>query len=314
MSTLTLHANLPWTGSYDEDRRFRLILLQTLLICLTLGAITPYIRIPQPDPGLAAEPPPRRVRLLATQFTSAPRPAPVAAPAVTPSAQPQPQPQLQPQTRSAPERSPVTPAVTPRRKAASTGVLALSDALAELRSMTPKTGTAAGQDAVISQGHAETEKPSMLTADVTRGSQGIEGGVAHQSVLGTMGLPDREDSRQGSGSSAGPAPAKGRASAPASGIVRSKEEIQEILDRHKGAMYALYNRELHRDSSLQGKLLMSITIAPAGNVTRCVILSSELGAVALEQQLVALIERIDFGSKPGVPAVTTKLPIEFFPR
>ena len=96
--------------------------------------------------------------------------------------------------------------------------------------------------------------------------------------------------------------------------MRSEEEIQEVLDRNKGAMYTLYNRELRKDSTLQGKLVMSITIAPTGKVTRCVILSSELGAASLEQQLVALIRRIDFGNKPGVVAVTTKIPVEFFPR
>ena len=64
----------------------------------------------------------------------------------------------------------------------------------------------------------------------------------------------------------------------------------------------------------EGELDLSITIAPAGNVTRCDILSSELDAVSLEQQLVALIKGIDFGNKPGVPVVTTKLPVEFLPR
>ena len=98
------------------------------------------------------------------------------------------------------------------------------------------------------------------------------------------------------------------------GVGRSEEEIQEVLDRNKGAMYTLYNRELRKDASLQGKLVMSITIAPAGHVTRCVILSSELDSASLEGQLVVLIKRIDFGNKPDVPAVTTKVPIEFFPR
>jgi len=302
MSTLTLQASQPWTGSHEEDRRFRLILLQTLLICLAIWVITPYIRIPQPDPGLTNELPPRRVRLLAEQ--SAPRPAPVQAlPAVT----------APPEAQTVPERPSVAPVVTPRQKAARTGVLAMSDALAELRGTTPKTGTASRQDVAISLGHAEKAQASILIANVTRGSKGIEGGVAHQSVLGATGLPDRVDSRQGS-SSEGTMAARGRASTPSSGMVRSKEEIQEILDRNKGAMYTLYNRELRKDASLQGKIVMSITIAPAGNVTRCNILSSELGAASLEQQLVSLIKGIDFGNKPGVPAVTTKIPIEFFPR
>lgn len=303
MSMLALQASLPWTGPYEEDRRFRRILLQTLVILLAAGAIMPWIRIPQPDSGVAGDFPPRRVRLLAMQSPRAPLPGPAEA-EVTAAVNPQP----------APERPPAAPRVSPREKAASSGVLAMRDALARLRSTAPDTGVATGQAEVISGGRTETAQTSLLTANVTRGSSGIEGGVAHLSVLGSAGLQDREASRQGTGGSEERMPGAGRTPAAPSGMARSEEEIQEILDRNKGAMYTLYNRELRKDASLQGKLVLSITIAPAGNVTRCDILSSELDAAALEQQLVALIKGIDFGSKPGVPVVTTKLPIEFLPR
>jgi protein TonB len=311
MSTMTLQAGLSWTASYEEDRRFRRILLQTLLVCLAIGAITPYIRIPQPDAGVAEELPPRRVRLLAEQDRPASRPAPVsvplpvtAAPVVTAPRKPQ----------SVPEQPPVAPVVTPREKAARSGVLAMSDALSELQGTTPKIGIGSRQVDVTALARITTPQSSMLTANVTRGSSGIEGGVAHDSVLGAAGLPGREDAVQGTGSREGRVAAQGRTAAPSPGGVRSEEEIQEVLDRNKGAMYTLYNRELRKDANLQGKLVMSITIVPAGNVTRCVVLSSELGSASLEQQLVALIKRIDFGNKPGVPAVTTKVPIEFLPR
>jgi TonB family protein len=311
MSTLTLHTGLSWTGSHEEDRRFRRILLQTLLLCLAAGVITPYIRIPQLESGLAEEPPPRRVRLLAEQ-----PPRPVLKPEPGPAPQPVPAAptvtaQQEPQT--VPERPPLAPVMTPRQKAASSGVLAMADALAELQGKVPKTGTRTRQEVVAAQVNTSPQA-SMLTANVTRGSHGIEGGVAHESVLGAAGLPDRVASGPGASSRDGRVATRGRAAAPPAGMVRSEEAIQEVLDRNKGAMYTLYNRELRRDATLQGKLVMSITISPAGKVTRCVILSSELGAASLEQQLVALIKRIDFGNRPGVAAVTTKIPIEFFPR
>jgi len=97
------------------------------------------------------------------------------------------------------------------------------------------------------------------------------------------------------------------------GSSRSREEIQEILERNKQAIYNLYNNALRNDPELQGHVLISITIAPSGQVTACAILSSELGAAALEAQLVQLIRRIDFGAKPDARMVTTKVPIEFFP-
>jgi periplasmic protein TonB len=310
MSTLTLHTGLSWTGSHEEDVRFRRILLQTLLLCLVAGVITPYIRLPQPE--LAEELPARRVRLLAEQ---PPRPVPKQTPAPAPQPVPVAPTVSSPQEPQAvPQPVPLpAPVVTPRQKAASSGVLAMSDALAELQGMVPKNGAETGQETAAAQVNTSPQ-PSMLTANVTRGSQGIRGGVAHESVLGAAQLPERVESGPGGSSRGGRVAVRGRTAAPPSGAVRSEEAIQEVLDRNKGAMYTLYNRELRKDGTLQGKLVLSITISPAGKVTRCTILSSELGSASLEQQLVALIKRIDFGNKPGVAAVTTKIPIEFFPR
>ena len=304
MPAMTLQASPPWSVSHEEDRRFRWILTQTLAVSLVIGAITPYIRLPQPDAGIEQELPPRRVHLLAEQPKPAGRPAALpATPVVT--APPKPQ--------TMPEQAPTAPVVTPRQKAASSGVLAMGDALTELRTNVPQTDAKPGRENTGTEVVKDSPQPSVLTANVTRGSGGIAGGVAHQSVLGEAGLPDREGSRPG-GSNAGSEAARGQRSSGPPGMVRSQEEIQELLDRNKGAMYTLYNRELRENASLQGKLVMSITIAPAGNVTRCVIFSSELGSVSLEQQLVALIKRIDFDSRPGAAVVTTKIPIEFFPR
>ena len=43
---------------------------------------------------------------------------------------------------------------------------------------------------------------------------------------------------------------------------RSIEEIQVVFDRNKSAIYSLYNRALRKDPTLQGKLVLSLTIAP----------------------------------------------------
>jgi protein TonB len=306
MSAMTLQTSPAWSVAHEEDRRFRWILIQTLAVSLIMGAITPYIPIPRPDAGIAKELPPRRVHLLAEQPKPARRPASLPVlPAV--SARPEPQ--------AVPEQPAVAPVATPRQKAARSGVLAMRHALSELQTSAPQTtGTRPATENPDAEVYIDPPQPSMLSANITRGSGGIAGGVAHQSVLGAAGLPDREDTRQASNSLAGGEVATGQLSSGPPGMVRSQEEIQEVLDRNKGAMYTLYNRELRDDDSLQGKLVMSITIAPTGNVTRCVILSSELGSASLEQRLVALVSSIDFGNRPGATVVTTKIPVEFFPR
>jgi len=310
MTTLALQADLSWTVSYEEDRRFRLILLQVLLVCLVVGVVTPYIRIPQADFIFEEEVPPRRVRLLTEQPLPEPPPPP---PVIVPDI-PEVPVVVPPAPEMAAVQAPVAPVITPRAKAASSGVLAMSDALSELRSAMPRTGTTSGRTDRSERVPQRAPQPSVLTADVTRGSKGIDGGVAHESVLGASGLPDKEDGARGFSSGEVALPVTGRVTSPSRAMVRSEEEIQEVLDRNKGAMYTLYNRELRRAPSLRGKLVMSITIAPDGRVTRCTITSSELDSASLEWQLVKLVKGIDFGDKPGVATVTTKIPVEFFPR
>lgn len=308
MTTLALQADLPWTVSYEEDRRFRFILLQVLLVCLVVGVVAPYIRIPQADFIFEEEVPPRRVRLLTEQPLPEP-PPPVIVPDI-----PQVPVVVAPAAEIAAVQAPVAPVITPRAKAASSGVLAMSDALSELRSAMPRTGTTSGRTDRSERVPQRAPQPSVLTADVTRGSKGIDGGVAHESVLTASGLPDKEGGARGFASGEVALPVTGRVASPSPVAIRSEEQIQEVLDRNKGAMYTLYNRELRRAPSLQGKLVMSITIAPDGTVTRCTIVSSELDSASLEWQLVKLVKGIRFGDKPGVATVTTKIPVEFFPR
>ena len=93
---------------------------------------------------------------------------------------------------------------------------------------------------------------------------------------------------------------------------RSREEIELVFDRNKGAIYALYNRALRDTPTLQGKIVLELTIAPWGEVTNCRVISSELNDPDLERKLVARVKLFRFEEK-DVEAVTTTKPIDFFP-
>ena len=81
---------------------------------------------------------------------------------------------------------------------------------------------------------------------------------------------------------------------------------------NKAAIYALYNRALRQDPSLQGKVILKLTILPSGRVTACEVVSSELRAPDLERKLAARVRLFDFGAKDvGVMVVT--YPIDFLP-
>jgi TonB family protein len=85
-----------------------------------------------------------------------------------------------------------------------------------------------------------------------------------------------------------------------------------IFDRNKAAIYALYRRALRVDPTLQGKLVLELTISPAGDVIDCKVVSSELDAPEFESKLVQRVRLFKFGAQ-DVGTITTTKPIDFFP-
>ena len=93
---------------------------------------------------------------------------------------------------------------------------------------------------------------------------------------------------------------------------RSIEEIKLVFERHKGAIYALYNRALRDEPALQGKVVLELKIAPSGQVEGLRIVSSELKAEELEKKLLARIRQFDFGAK-DVDLMVVTWPVDFLP-
>ena len=97
------------------------------------------------------------------------------------------------------------------------------------------------------------------------------------------------------------------------GAARTDEEIQIVFDRYKASFYRLYNRELRNNPTLQGKMIVKLTIEPDGSVSMCVLQSSDMDAPDLAAQVVSRVKTINFGAKDGVQAVTISYPIDFLP-
>jgi hypothetical protein len=93
---------------------------------------------------------------------------------------------------------------------------------------------------------------------------------------------------------------------------RTDEEIQIVFDRYKSALYRLYNKELRRDPTLRGQVILKLTIEPDGSVSLCELKSSDMNAPELTAQVVERVKGFDFGAK-AVPAITILYPIDFLP-
>ena len=176
----------------------------------------------------------------------------------------------------------------------------LIDKVADNRPLTASVGEAARNERSMITSKVGTASGGINTAGMSRNTGG--------SGLGARATTQVESPVAAVGESAGGA----RRSGTSSKASRSREEIELVFDRNKGAIFALYNRALREDPTLAGKLVLRLTIAPSGEVTFCEIVSSELGNEDMERKLIQRVKLFRFEAR-DVEAITTTKPIDFFP-
>jgi len=322
----TYSPELPWVAIPEDERRFRRLALTIIAIFLFLSIVMPFLPTPELPERRVVELPPRVAELI-LQRKQQPPPPPKIAKRVEPK---KPEKKLEPKKPEPkkpepkvkkPEKKPEPKKQTTeqaRKKAATSGILAFSDQLADLRDLSsvanltkkPKKLTVAGEQSKSAKKvTAPTRSIVTSGASASQGSGGINTGTLSTNTGGTQ-LAMRTTSRVEAPISMQSATTTSNARQRE--ISRTAEEITDIIDKNKGALFRIYNRELRSDPTLKGKVVLEITIAPSGKVTSVKLVSSELAAPKLERKLVARIKLINFGEKE-VQTVTTTLPIDFFP-
>jgi TonB family protein len=295
---------LPWEGDPEASARFHRILLIGLALFVLLGSL--FAILPSP-PRLAEEAaiPQRLARVMIENQVKPPPPPPPPVVQEPPKVEPVKKIPIAPQPIDRTEQA---------RQKAEKQLNQFKDELADLREQMPdqtlgETKNLTG--AVGADSHAER---SLITSKVGVGSGGITSAnssrgfgtgagsltghetTAVSSAIARSGLDSRPATRSGSSGKA----------------ARSREEIELVFDRNKGAIYALYSRALREKPDLQGKLVLEFTIAPSGEVTMCRLISSELHDSELESKIVLRVKLFRFEAKDVEPITTTK-PIDFFP-
>ena len=305
---------LPWTTGQDQERKFQRLLGIVFLICLLLSAIWPFIPVPDPDPFDVEEIPPRIAQLLLEEKPLPPPPPP-------PEPEPEPEPELdepepeqvvetEPEPMPEPEPEPVVDRQEQAREEAQAALMPFAEDLADL--VDKELQVADDRPLSASVGEAERNERSMITSNAGTASGGINTAAMSRNTGGTT-IAGRNTTRVASPVAGIGQPGGGASRSGSSGKAsRSREEIELVFDKNKGAIFALYNRALRQDPSLEGKLVLRLTIAPNGQVTMCEVVSSELNDPDLERKLVQRVKLFRFEAK-DVEAITTTKPIDFFP-
>lgn len=311
---------LPWTSTSDQERKFQRLLGKIFLTVTVLGLVWPFIPTPEPDPYEVEEIPPRIAQLLLEDRPLPPPPPPPEPEVEEPEPEieePEPEQVAENEPEPEPEPEPIPEPVVDQaevaREQAQAAMMPFAEDLADLVDQELLEKVADNRELSASVGEAQRNERSMITSSVGTASGGINTANMSRNTGGT-GIASRTTTKVDS-------PVAGIAAANAGGArrtgtsgkaSRSREEIELVFDQNKGKIFALYNRALRSDPTLEGKLVLRLTIAPNGQVTACEVVSSELGDADLEQKLVQRVKLFRFEAR-DVEAITTTKPIDFFP-
>ncbi|SCZ64643.1 AgmX/PglI C-terminal domain-containing protein [Thiohalomonas denitrificans] len=302
---------MPWSKQGEDERRFRKVLLLTLLVSFLFGYTTHYWTLPMPDPEEPVEIPERLAKLVKK---SEPPPPP-------PKKEEKKEPDTEKEKTEKKEKKEPKPTPAEKQKARKTaessGVLAFKNSFADLIDNAPdaELGADARVNDVGKKAEGGQTQRSIVTSAAKSGSGGIDSAALSRDVggggeAGVTGVAfSRVDSAIGTDMKDG----ADRPLSDGPGPSRTDEEIQIVFDRYKATLYRIYNKELRKDPTLQGKLVLRMTIEPDGTVSAVRSESSDLGSKELVAQIVARVGRFNFGPKEGVPAVTILYPIDFLP-
>lgn len=314
---------LPWSEDPEAERKFRKLWSSLLIATLVLGVLVWLIKLPEPSANLKPTIPPVLAKIVIEREIPPPPPPPPP-PELDLPKPPEPTPDVRPRPRDALQQEPdLTRTQRARERAQRAGLLAMQDQLADIRQQFELTKEQLTPSANM-QGEVEgppRAERSLITSKVGQASGGITTAASSRGFGGGAGNLGGVGSTQmvvpfggsGSGSATAGSGRDGVKRTGSSGKAsRSREEIETVFDRNKGALYALYTRAQRDNPELQGKLVLEITIAPSGEVTNVRVVSSDLGDAELERKIVARVKLFRFEAK-DVETITASKPIDFFP-
>lgn len=313
---IDIELNFPWVEG-KEDRLFKKLVIASIIIFMLLGLFINSLSVPEIKQKKLVDVSPRLAKLI-LEKKKPPPPPPLKK--VIKKEIPKKKVEKKPEVKKPEPKKKVVPRPKPKpdRKAAAkktaqqSGLIALSDELADLRESfdfsdiadTPQLKTGKQAETVVSTS-------DILTASASTGSGGIKTNTLERKIT-TSELAQRKTSAVKSNIQSNEKIIAKVTQKKTRNATRSQEEIERIFQKHKGEIFSIYNRELRKDPSLQGKVVIELTIAANGSVTKCSIVSSELQNAKLEKRLVSKIRKFKFASK-NVPVITVTYPIDFLP-
>ncbi len=298
---------LDWAPVHKRDSFFNRLTIAIVVIALIFGFVMTSITLPKEERKARTAIPERVAKFILQK--EKPK-------VIKPKPKPKPKPPLKSIKRVKKDPKSNKPLTKlqkkARKKAESSGLLALNNELSDLMD-TSSINAMVGKRVKKGSSALKASKvnTSVLTANSAKGSGGVSKDKYATRVSKTVLSQEEKVAFRQSLLSNGKL--KGKSHKTRRGDnVRSEEDVIYVMDQNKSKLHSIYRRARRAHPGLKGKIVLEITIAPSGKVTKVRIKSSQLNAPKLEQRLIARIKRFDFGSN-SVEEVTVTFPIEFLP-
>ena len=304
--------NLPWVES-NEDRIFKWLAIALLSFSLAGGLVLDSLTLPEVEQKKLIDISPRLARLILEKQKIKPPPPKIEKPKPEEKKK-EDKPKEKPESKPE-ETSPDPPKEKEAREVAqNSGLIALSDELADLREGFDLDEIAELPQQTAGMEALEMESPGdLLSSQANQSSGGINTNTLTRKI-GTSELATRKTTSIKSNIKKKP-PVKvaDKVTSPSAPVgTRNADEVELVFQQNRGAIFSIYSRALRKNPSLAGRVVLELTIDPNGKVIDVKIISSELGDKKLERKLALRVKKFKF-AKANVRQITVSYPIDFLP-
>jgi periplasmic protein TonB len=289
---------LPWSPTEEVERRYRVTLRNSIIVFAIIALVIAFVPSPEKPKQTTAELPDRVLKMVIEKKLPPPPPPPKEEEKKPEEKKPEPKPQEKPKEDAQKQAK---------------KELKVFDQFEALRDSAVLDKAQNSKDLLANANEQTRSERNLLTSKVGAGSGGINSASLSRGYGGATGaLKGGDTTKISSNLGSGDGRPQVTRTSGSGKSARSREEVELTFDRNKGAITQIYYRALRDNPDLKGKVVFEITIAPSGDVSNCVVLSSELNDPELERKLIARIKLFKFEPRDVESLKLTK-PIDFFP-
>ncbi len=295
---------LPWSSTVQDDKRYWNVFFILLVPFFILSIAIPLINIPEPAREELEKLPPQLARVV-LEKKELPKPTPKPTPKPKKEEKKEekkedPKKKVKEKEKPKPTPAPVK-LVEKAREEAQAEINQIADDLMDLRDAFDLSEV--NTELTQGMGEAAELNRDIISSGAKKGSGGINVANLSRDTGGVAVSAKKTAAVVASKLKTGDGKAPKLVQTAADRSSRSKEEIRKVMDKNKGAIFAIYNRALRKNPALEGKVVFKLEINSKGQVVNVSIVSSDLDDPALERKLLARIRLINFGAKDVIKTI-----------